>query len=398
MRLMAFLLILTTSWNSWANGKAYLDLEDGQIASVFNKPGMNWKNCSADPSCRPVGWPDRGAFVEVTSNKPVKMMVEDPYTGKKQMEEYVKIRYVYLRESNGKTFSQTGEGWVDAAYVTYDKRSSVFGADSDLDPLNCPPTQKSAGAVQQTVNALAQALGNQGVTGTAELLRGHVGACVINPRNPPKSYQGEIPFDSYVLPHLKKNGVPKVTKEDGTPMTMQDLIDVDALARTIYAEMARCYKHGLQYPMAVAKIAVNRANTPSRRSEFIKGTHSGSKGSLAKVVTTPSQFNLWMKTIDGKKNGSLSHALCPPSDKTKPFWMGTPPSKEEQSIWDNTLRIATEAVLFPKKFQARTAQLKQFHYTSGLDGFYGMKQVFPWIADRKVSRNACVQVWDEGVK
>ena len=105
-----------------------------------------------------------------------------------------------------------------------------------------------------------------------------------------------------------------------------------------------------------------------------------------------------MKTHNGKKNGPLAHALCPPSDKNKPFWSGAKPSKEEQDIWENTLRIATEAVLFPKKFNARTSQLKQFHYTSGMDSFFGMKQVFPWIADRKVSKNACVQVWDGGVK
>lgn len=397
MRFVAFMLILTTSLNTWANGKAYLDLEDGQIVSVFNKPGMNWKNCATDTSCRPVGWPDRGAEVEVISDKPKRMMVEDPYTGKKQPEDYLKIKYTYQREANGKSFTQSGEGWIDAAYVSYSKRKSVFGTDSAPMTEVCPPRPKSV-APQQTVTDLATAFVNNSVTNTADLLREHVGACVIDPRNPPNSFHGENPFDTYVLPHLSKRGLPKITREDGKPMTRQDLIDIDALARTMYAEMARCYKHGLQYPMAVAKIAVNRANSSNRHREFIKGPHNQTKGPLAKVVTTPSQFNLWMKTLDGKKNGTLSHALCPPSEKTRPFWTGSTPGKDEQAIWDNTLRIATEAVLFPKKFQSRTAQLQQFHYTSGMNGFYGMRQVYPWIAERKVSRNACVQVWDEGVK
>ncbi|AHZ85272.1 hypothetical protein Bb109J_c2585 [Bdellovibrio bacteriovorus] len=401
MRFIALLLFMTTSVNAWADGKAYLDLEEDQILSVFNKPGMNWKNCSADPNCRPVGWPDRDAAVEVIS-KPRKLKVEDPYTGQMQDEEYVQIKYSYTRERDGITYTQQGTGWVDAAYVSRSKTKAVYGAADDKSEY-CPPVQKSttgggAKEVQKSISGIQSAIANKGVKETAAALKGSVGACVINPKNPPAAYKGENPFDSYVLPHLKKQAVPKVAREDGKMMTQQDLITIDALSRTMYAEMARCYKHGLHYPMAVAKIAVNRANTESRHKEFIKGSHNSGKSDLAKVVTTPSQFNLWMKTHNGKKNGPLAHALCPPADKNKLFWSGAKPSKEEQDIWNNTLRIATEAVLFPKKFNARTSQLKQFHYTSGMDSFFGMKQVFPWIADRKVSKNACVQVWDAGVK
>lgn len=398
MRFIAFILIFAATLNTWANGKAYLDLEEDQIVSVFNKPGMNWKNCSKSAGCQAVGWPDRDAAIEVISS-PKTLKVEDPYTGKMENEEYVQIKYTYTRLVNGKKFTQKGQGWIDAAYISHSKKEAVYGNSSDKGE-NCPPGQKKSSKgpseVAKDLGAVAKSVANQGVRATADALKDHVGACAFNPKNPPKSFSGDNMFDSYVLPQLRKQAVPAITREDGKRMTQQDLIDIDALARTMYAEMARCYKHGLHYPMAVAKIAVNRAKTTSRHSEFIKGSHSSAKGPLAKAVTTSSQFNLWMKSINGRPNGSLKHALCPPSRKGKNFWVGAPPGQNELDIWDNTLRIATEAVLFPKKFNARTAQLKQFHYTSGLDSFFGMKQVFPWIAERKVSKNACVQVWDDG--
>ncbi|WP_413568353.1 hypothetical protein ACLWBD_12165 [Bdellovibrio sp. HCB117] len=398
MRFIAFLfLFIFASGTLWANGKAYLDLEDGQIVSVFNQPGMNWKNCAGDAKCKSVAWPDSSAQIEVVS--PVKKMkVEDPYTGKLEMEEYVQVKYRYKRTVNGKVYTQEGQGWIDAAYVTNAKKSSFYGT-AAAEKEECPPGAKTpAKDIQKSLEPLQKSLSNHSVTDTAKALSPYVGACVINPKNPPSPYAGGNPYDAYVLPALKKQGVPKIKREDGTLMTQQDLIEVDALARTLYAEMARCYKHGLHYPMTVAKISINRAEASQRKAEFIKGDHAAIKTPLAKVVTSPSQFSLWLKKIDGKDNPSLRHGLCPPSSKDKAFWTGAKPPPFEQDIWENTMRIATEAVLFPKKFNARTKQVKQFHYTSGMDGFYGMKQVFPWIEERKVSKNACVQVWDDKVK
>lgn len=399
MRFIAFLFVFTTSLSTWANGKAFLDLEDDEIVSVFNKPGMNWKNCSADPACRPIAWPDRGAEIEVVSPAR-KMKVEDPYTGQMQDEEYVQIKYRYKRTVKGKVYTQEGQGWVDAAYVTQKKKNSFYGK-VEAPKEYCPPGTKNSGGpkeIQKSLEPLEKTLSHQSVTAAADALKSRIGACVINPKNPPKNFAAGNPYDAYVLPQLRKSGVPPLTKEDGSAMTEKDMVDIDALARTLYAEMARCYKHGLHYPMTVAKIAVNRSLATDRKSEFIKDDHSSHKGPLARVVTSPSQFSLWLKKMDGKTNNSLLQALCPPSDKTKSFWTGSTPPPYETSIWENTLRIATEAVLFPKQFNARTRQVKQFHYTSGLKSFYGMKQVFPWIEDRKVSKDACVQVWDDGRK
>jgi hypothetical protein len=99
-----------------------------------------------------------------------------------------------------------------------------------------------------------------------------------------------------------------------------------------------------------------------------------------------------------KMNPSLTMALCPPSDPNQMYYKGTKPTKFETDIWDNAIRIATQTVVQPKKFKQRTSQVNGFFYTSGMGKFYGMKQVFPEIEDRKVEHNACLEVWMEKKK
>lgn len=400
MRTVIFMLLLLLSSNAWSRGKAYLDIEENQLITIFNKPGHNWKTCSTDPSCRAVAWPDRNAHIEVTSpNK--KLVVPDPYTGEKIQEEFVQVNYRYKREVNGKTLIQEGVGWVDAAYVASTRKNSFYGVATEPTKDDCNPQSKVNGGareIQKSLAPLEKTLSHKSVTQAAELLKPHIGKCVINPKKPPQKGAAGNPFDSYVLPHLRKTNVPKIVKDNGSIMSEKDLIDIDALARTLYAEMARCYKNGLQYPMTVAKIAVNRAEAKDRHREFIKDPHASNKGNLARVTTSATQFSLWLTKIGGKPNNSLKQALCPPSNKSNNFWTGSKPPPFETDIWENTLRIATEAVLYPNQFKARTKNVKQFFYTSGMKGFYGMKQVNPTIEDRKVARDSCVQVWDEGPK
>lgn len=410
MKWTLFLLGLTASVSASANGKAYLNIEDGKVVSVFNQPGKNWKNCAEKNGCAAVAWPTNSAEVEVLSSSPRSMKVEDPTSGKMQTENYVEIKYKYYQTVNGQELLREGRGWVDSAYVTQKRLESAYSAKSSRTKSapaaaeECAPTASQpsatggATAARNTISPLTAALEQSSLEDAAEKLESEIGKCVINPSRPPTNYAAGLPFDSYVLPHLRKAKVPKVIKENGQAMTRQDLIDIDALARTLYAEMASCYKHGLHYPMTVAKIAVNRANESSRHGEFIKGTHANDKGTIAKVTTSPSQFSLWLKKINGKPNGSLKQALCPPSDKNKAFWTGNNPPPYETDIWDSTLKIATEAVLFPKQFERRTGQVNQFFYTSGMAGFYKMRQVHPTVASKKVDRNSCVQVWDDTKK
>lgn len=411
MKWTLFLLGLTASVSASANGKAYLNIEDGKVVSVFSQPGKNWKNCTEQSGCAAVAWPTNSAEIEVLSSSPRSMRVADPTSGKMQDESYVEIKYKYFQTVNGQRTLREGRGWVDSAYVTQQRRQSTYSGNGSRGSKStataaeeCAPTASKApatggvSAVRSTVTPLTAALERSTLEDAAKKLESEIGKCVINPSRPPTNYAAGLPFDSYVLPQLRRATVPRIMKENGQAMSRQDLIDIDALARTLYAEMASCYKHGLHYPMTVAKIAVNRANESSRHGEFIKGSHADDKGTLAKVATSPSQFSLWLKKINGKPNGSLPQALCPPSNKNQAFWTGNNPPPYETDIWDSTLKIATEAVLFPNQFARRTGQVRQFFYTSGMNGFYKMRQVHPTVGNQKVDKNSCVQVWEDSKK
>lgn len=48
-------------------------------------------------------------------------------------------------------------------------------------------------------------------------------------------------------------------KYDGTPLNLNQLMAIDMLARTLFGEMRGCYvKHGVEYPLAVARVIYNR--------------------------------------------------------------------------------------------------------------------------------------------
>lgn len=401
MKFPILIAVLLTVANAWASDEAYLDLEDDQIVSVFAKPGYNWMTCKEDPSCHAVGWPDNSAKVKVLS-APQKRTVTDPYTGKPSEEEYVLIEFSYERTVKGKTFKKKDKGWVDASYLTKTKEQSFYGDDQkSTAKRDCPDKPQRKGDIAdlaEKMKPVTKAISNQNIKEIAKSLSSTVGQCVINPAKPPSKFPAGNPFDSMILPTLAKKQ-PRILGPDGKPLTLQQLADIDALARTLYGEMAGCYKHGLQYPMAIAKIAQNRASAPDKTKRAFVGSDAGRSSSVddvARVVTNPTQFNVWMKyDQNGEANGSLRLALCPPSDPNKASWQKFKPGKDEQDIWENTLRIATEAVLFPKKFKARTSEVHDtyYDYNSGPQDPWGYHRVFPRIEGRRVDRVACMQIW-----
>lgn len=173
-----------------------------------------------------------------------------------------------------------------------------------------------------------------------------------------------------------------------------ELIQVDSLARTIYAEMQGCYRYGLHYPMAVARIILNRAEatekSEAREKQFIKGQHSKDKPNVAKVATSPSQFKVW------EAGNNTHHALCPPSSKDI-FWKkGAKPTAEDLAIWENSLRIAIEAIKYPKTFKERTGgdDFNILFYTSGTEKFYDFTRVDKIIQERDFKKE-CLRFWVE---
>ncbi len=402
MKLPVLVVILLISLNAWSlEQTAYLDVEDNQIVSVFTNPGYNWKTCKKSSICHPVGWLDNKAKIEITSARK-KMKVEDPYTGKMETEEFVFVNFTYERTVKGVIYKKSGQGWVDASYLSKTKNKTFFGEDnSNSKPgLDCPPGDPNQAIidVKKKMALVQKFTGNQSVNAIAKSLSAVVGQCVIDPAKPPSRYPAGNAFDSMVLPSLQSN-MPKILGPEGKPVTLQQVADIDALARTLYGEMAGCYKHGLQYPMAIAKIATNRAGAPDNIKKTFLGSdasHNDAVDDIARVVTTPSQFNVWMKYHKGGKiNGSLQKALCPPSDPNKSSWQNFKPGIDEQAIWENTVRIATEAVLFPSKFELRTSEIRKniYDYNSGSRDPWGYTRIYPSIEGRRVDRVACMQVW-----
>lgn len=392
-------VLLLTSLSAWSSEQAFLDVEDDEIVSVFNKPGQNWKTCKQDASCQPVGWLDNNAKLKVLS-KPQKMKVADPETGELKPEEFVLIDFSYERTVNGKVYKKQGQAWIDNARLSKQKMKTFFGSDNtgDKPEKDCPPIKanKPLEELKKQMVPVTNVVNNNSVKNLADALNGIVGQCVLNPAKPSRFPSGN-PFDSLVRPSIQRK-MAKIAGPDGKPLTLQQLTDIDALARTLYGEMSGCYKHGLQYPMAIAKVTLNRSEAPEKTRNTFMGGGDNSRSQLsdfARVLTTPSQFNVWMKMHGDKVNGSLEMALCPPSNPEKVYWQNVKPNPDEIAIWKNTMRIATEAVLFPKKFKARTASIKSniYDYNSGPKDPWGYKRIYPTIEGRRVDRVACMQLW-----
>lgn len=392
--------ILFSSLSLWAEqpyyGKVYVDRENEDWLSVYTDPGVDYDVCAQNKGCAAVGWLDNRSEVEIVS--PPRVYPSYDSIEKKVIDkEYVQVVFSYDRiNPDGKRATKKNVvGWVETASLKKQKFATFFG--SDPEPAECPPTVVSKPSYDPKKQAadLKRAADNQHTVATADAITPYIGKCVVNPKALPAKYTGEITYDTYVMPHMSKQAVPNLKKEGGKTVTQEDMVDIDALARTMYAEMAGCYRHGLHYPSAVARISLNRANAPGRRAEFIHGPHKAGKGDISKAVTSNYKYSAWNRTLgDGSRNNSLTHALCPPAPMNNVMWTGKPATPAEKEIWKNTIRIATEAVLFPSKFKSRSSGFNQLFYTSGM-GRDGWRQVYPKIEGRAIDRNSCMQVWQD---
>ncbi len=415
--------------------QAYIDLvEEDQQITVFDKIGMNWKNCTKvfDPKtgkdkCKEAkGWPSRDAQITVLG-EPVKAKTVDPLTGEDIEETYVKVKFKYSRLGEDDIIhDQEGEGYIELYNLSKKSRKGFFSTQNSSDKIKtfCPPDHKNPNAetkkIQEVTKPLAESIGKLDITKAAKELNQIAGFCPVKPANEfPKNLKPKVnSYDDLILPGLRSATLPKILNEDGQEMSHEDLINIDSMARTLYGEMGKCFRYGLQYPIAVAKVIVNRANDKKHQKTFIQPPHDPNKPKLSKAATTLSQFSMWQKTatLVNKKtketytgpNGPLHQGLCPPRERGQPFYGSKEASQFENDIWTNALRISTEAVLSPKQFEKRTEKLTETNYTSNLAKdrntaklsrgarfINKMDQVFPVIEGRKIDNNVCLEVWKE---
>ncbi len=398
---VAAILCFISSAYGQEERRAYMNLEKGDpLVSVFRKPGLNWKFCqknAAGECVDAMGWLDRKAKVWVTGPK-IKVATPDPHTHEIVEEEYYPVRFEYQRmgkDKNGKDELVVREkgpiGYVDAAYIDFEQREPIYSSNKSPKP-DSKACKFNSSSMKKNMEDFKCAVVQKNIETASEQIKSKVGFC--GDMKDDDDHKANL-YDNVILKKLKKVSVPKVKGEDNIPMTQEQMIDIDSLARTLYGEMASCYKHGLHYPMAVARVVVNRRNETKLHNLFIRGPHLAGKPVSAKVATSASQFSVWLRKLNGKKNHPLGMAMCPPRAPDQKLWTGIKPSAEELAIWNHTVKIATEAVLFPQSFKNRTEKLDQrFYYTSGMGQFYKMKKDSVQIEGRNLDKSKCIEIWN----
>lgn len=420
------LLLLTfaisgTAFAQRSGQRVYLKpSETDPLVSVYSSPGLNWKYCekNARGECiEGLGWLDTDSKIWTTGKKK-KMKVFDPFKNREVEEEYYEIEFAYDREylSNEvdpktnkriiKTLSKKRgdtKAWVDAAYLSDDKITKHPYLQSPPKIEMC--SRKEARSLLIDKN-FAENLTVTGLDKAVQEIFPKIGMCTSLKDAKP----GGNLYDNAILNKIREAGAPKnVKKSDGSPVTPEDLVEIDSLARTIYGEMASCFKHGVQYPMAVARIAMNRVDFSQKlerdnetgrkkvRDPFIQGPHDPRKTHLSKVVTSPIQFNAWLRKLNNKKNPSMDMALCPARDPSQRLLDGRRPGPQELAVWKSSVKIASDAVLNRKEFLAKTDGVKDIkNYTSAMGQFYGMKQQKGRkIAGLELKKDSCVELWKD---
>ncbi len=400
--------------------QTYLNIEDDEVITMYNIPAENWKTCKENKDCRAMSWPNNKSEIIVTGPKQ-KHTVIDPYTNEPTEEFYYPVKVKYGADDSRNSFRTDREyqqGFIEEYYLnpkenkkvafysenkiainnTPSPRERMFPSDCRpklINPETCGLKDTST-VIQKNYDETIEK--NKAINDDLNILMKKVGTCVLMPSRKKLSSAG-LNYDKFALEKLDLKNIPKIKNEQGKLMTKEDLINIDALARTLYGEMASCFDKGLQYPMSVAKVVSNRIETPM--SWYISKHHDQSKPQLAKMCTTDSQFNTWFSFHNDEPNPALQNALCPVSDDDYEAATRTKGQLPKIRTWKNAVRIATETVLYPEKFKKRTHEVKSGvrYFTSNVN----FKDKYPSgcvnevthakVEGRELANAKCVRLW-----
>ena len=428
---------------------ARVAIKNAQSVFFYPEPGQTDTVCEADPSSCMTA--KKGQEFYIRESRLVKMS-DSP--GPHQFQNFyaVDVGNGAIKWVNASQVSFPPD--LDAAWNAANPLKKPCG----LHNSNLLTGQSQSSELSSVTTAEALQKSKEGSAKIADQLSPYMGACMLSPpRNKaPKIPESMSPFEK-VADYWKKSNV-NVNGPDGKPLSKPQLEAIDALARTLYGEMGICDSDGsgevgqenslgLGYLSAVAAVASNRVRHielfPNERKRPIADVDpSPDRLNMTDVLLSSSQFSCWNRTelVSPKKaaegsecgekasyrssakkspkprhvtgansahggrvaipNRSLTHVLCPPAHEDEPFFCGEKAGPAYSQVWKDALRIATEAVLYPKEFAAKTSAIKDvYYYTSGHDHFYNFERVKdPRVAgvkltDRDVNGRRCMELW-----
>jgi hypothetical protein len=465
----------------------YMNIQGSSSQSLFSEPFQTDVNSCTTARCRVTSRVDNQFKLSPTGRVENKVKIEN---GQKSLEAWVEVR----------TATEDGEiktGWIALESLSTEKPSLMdnfwhdrektpthkLGADSQWmqftkacgaawrqrtgQSLFVPGIEDMHGLREKVLDAAKKPLSAQKV---AEKLTGLAGVCTLNdPKNPQLSdFSGpedrpsaqHLSYDSSVLPKLMESSsalpatgksesiISAVNSLDIPGMNFQKFVEIDALARTLYAEMASCHDDGPEYLMAVARVIKNREEAYLKSPEVFKHLifeeektiHWPGKSVATKIASSPIQFSAWnrhiidfealkkarQERIEAEMRNGLSqveaekiaraelqadrnanpprfykvnisgmaHTLCPPAHPNQIFHTGGKPSPEMQEIWRSALEVATESVMAPDQFKRKTQSLTGvLHYTSDRDQFASMKPVEVQVQGKALNNSKCINFW-----
>lgn len=377
----------------------FLDAPEGTPFTLFNEPGNTYKSCELD--CK-VGWPRAGPSSKFELKNVRVVEYYDEVRGENRKDVFYQIDGSYIKE-NGEPTTVTG-AWIDSQNVRMKNPNDMDAQPPKplvLRPKANEPavclTESSVGkkniedmsvarmsvsdqTVQEYTNALSDKLGKS--IGCARDSSNRI------TKNQIRSHRD--PFKNLLASHWNQQPQKqKIWPNKGTEVDRDTLFAIDALARTIYGEMRSCAQNGDHYLMAVARVAVNRATYASsagkaRSMPFAVNSDIELQGqSLNKALPRILGANngpVYQFTTWHPKDPNISAVMCPVRGKE----------------WNQSLRIAVNAVLFPQDFVEQTKDITHYHYSSGIRRKQ-MAEVssLPIVGGVSLARKSCIRFWND---
>ncbi len=412
----------------------YTDPDNDEIL-LTQTPGLPDSECKKNPqACHIISI--RGAELKRDTKSQIQNApVYNDATEETDVVPFAKVDYeydsyelgLYSNEIKSKQRKKI-TGWIDARTLHEERFKPIYSESEEeqkkVDPSckrnsgTCPipnikPNKPSNNLVD--IKNVSEKLNRDLLTPKKKVLTAidavspFIGNCPISPPNKKRfdRWSNKNLYDLEVLPYFNKlnpkqfASVPKeIAPGKFVPATRDDLINIDALARTLYSEMNGCFKVGVEYPMAVAKVVLNRAQLKESNKlpkHFTGNPNDETKPLVSQIVAAPFQFSVWNTKGKSAGHGNTSlMALCPTKDNSENNWKKDTPNKLDKQAWELSLKIATEAILFKDEFNKKTKQVSQLYYTSKRSSYDKRRKPNPppKIEGRKVESYQCMYLWN----